>query len=143
MCPSRGVDPFFGLGGGGGGNSKKNFKIFIALFQYNILRAKRTAKFKLCMLSSVFRLNLMVLQCLALLFKPIALHIMNFSSCQNYWGGGGAKRYVCPPIFSWGGGNGGGGGNDMFAPQYFHGGGCDSPPPPQDQRLCVLELIYR
>ena len=30
-------------------------------------------------------------------FKPIlALHIVNFSSCQNYWGGGG-KRYVCPP----------------------------------------------
>ena len=50
----------------------------------------------------------MVFQGLAVLFKPIlALHIINFSSCPNYWGGGGrAKRYVCPPpIFSWGGGD--------------------------------------
>ena len=32
-----------------------------------------------------------------MLFKPIlALHIMNFSSCQNYWGGGG-KTICFPP----------------------------------------------
>ena len=30
-----------------------------------------------------------------MLFKPIlALHIMDFSSCQNYWGG---ENDVCPP----------------------------------------------
>ena len=36
---------------------------------------------------------------MTVLFDPIlALHIINFSSCRNYWGGGGgAKRYVCPP----------------------------------------------
>ena len=42
---------------------------------------------------------------MTVLFKPIlALHIINFSSCRNYWGGGGQ--------------------NDMFPspPQYFHGG---------------------
>ena len=33
---------------------------------------------------------------MTVLFEPIlALHIINFSSLQNYWGGG--KRYVCPP----------------------------------------------
>ena len=39
-------------------------------------------------------------------FEPIlALHIINFSSRRNYWGGG-AKRYVCPPnIFMGGGGD--------------------------------------
>ena len=53
------------------------------------------------MFSSIFyMLNLMVLQWLAVLFKPIlGLDIMNFSSCRNNWGGGGtAKRYVCPNI---------------------------------------------
>ena len=46
---------------------------------------------------------------MTVLFKPIlALHI-NFSSCQNYWGG--AKRYVCPP------------------PNIFIGGRLPPPPP--------------
>ena len=51
---------------------------------------------------------------MTVLFKPIlALQIINFSSCRNYWGG----NDVCPP-----------------PPQYFHsGGGC--PQPPQDRRL--------
>ena len=32
-------------------------------------------------------------------FKPIlALHIVNFSSCQNYWRGGGGKRSPPPHI---------------------------------------------
>ena len=49
---------------------------------------------------------------MTVLFKSIlALHIIKFSSCQNY-GGGGAKRYVCPP------------------PPYFHWGAADPPPPP-------------
>ena len=31
-------------------------------------------------------------------FKPIlALHIVNFSSCQNYWGGGGQTICLPPP----------------------------------------------
>ena len=48
---------------------------------------------------------------MTVLFKPIlALHI-NFSSCQNYWGGG-AKRYVCPP-----------------PPNIFIGGRLPPPPP--------------
>ena len=54
---------------------------------------------------------------MTVLFKPIlALHIINFSSCRNYWGGGG--------------------GNDMFAPQYFNWGRLPpQPPPPPDRRL--------
>ena len=45
---------------------------------------------------------------------------MNFTSCQNYWGGGQ---------------------NDMFAPQYFHWrGDCPPPPPPQDRRLCLQNI---
>ena len=48
---------------------------------------------------------------MAVLFKPIlALHIINFSSCRNYWGEG-AKRYVCPP-----------------PPNIFMGGGAPRPP---------------
>ena len=48
---------------------------------------------------------------MTVLFKPIfALHIINFSSCRNYWGGGGQ--------------------NDMFAPQYFHWRAAAPPPPP-------------
>ena len=43
-----------------------------------------------------------------MLFKPIvALHIMNFSSCRNYWGGGGGQNDMFappPPIFALGGG---------------------------------------
>ena len=50
-----------------------------------------------------------------MLLKPmLALHIMNFSSCRNYWGGG-AKRYVCHP--------------NIFM-------GATAPPPP-DRRLCL------
>ena len=54
-------------------------------------------------------------ECLTVLFNPIlALHIMNFSSCRNYWGGGG--KTICLP------------------PQSFHGGGGggDCPPPKND-----------
>ena len=51
----------------------------------------------------------------------LALHIINCSSCRNYWGGGGV-------------------GNDMFAPPpnifIRGGGGGGSAPPPQDRRLC-------
>ena len=53
------------------------------------------------------------------LFRPIfalGLHIVNFSSCQNYWGGG--QNDVCPP------------------PPIFSLGG-DCPPPPQDRQLWV------
>ena len=33
---------------------------------------------------------------MTVLFKPIlALHIINFSSCRNYWGGG--VKTICPP----------------------------------------------
>ena len=62
----------------------------------------------------------MVLECLTMLFKPIlALHIMNFSSCRNYWGGGGQ--------------------NAMFTPQYFHWG-ATAPPPRIDASGGVLCL---
>ena len=76
------------------------------------------------MFSSIFMLNIVVLLCLTLLFKPIlALHIMNISRCRNYWaggGGGGAKRRVCHP--------------NIFM-------GSDCPPPPQDRRLCEPGII--
>ena len=59
-----------------------------------------------------------------MLFQPIlALHIINFSSCQNYWGGGGAKRYICLPIFSLG----------VTAPP---------PPPPGSTPLDLLPLRH-
>ena len=73
---------------------------------------KMQKKKKLCIFSGIFMLNLMVLQCMTVLFKPIfALHIIKFSSCRNY---------------------GGGGQNDMFAPppKYFHWGAAAPPPPP-------------
>ena len=59
---------------------------------------------------------------MTVLFKPIlALNVINFSSCQNYWGG--AKTICLPPnIFI------GGGGGAIALP----------PPPPQDRRLCPL-----
>ena len=42
-----------------------------------------------------------------MLFKPIiALHMINFSSCRNYWGGGHNDMFAPPPIFSLGGGGG-------------------------------------
>ena len=48
---------------------------------------------KLCMFSSIFMLNVIVLKCLIVLVIPIlALHIINFSSCRNYWG----QNDVCP-----------------------------------------------
>ena len=102
---------FSDWGGGGGGG---NFKFFGALRaqNHNIQLCTQSApqNSKLCMLSSIFMLNLMVFQGLAVFFKPIlALHIINFSSCRK-------KRYVC-------------------SPQYFHGGDC--PPPPQDRCLCL------
>ena len=53
---------------------------------------------------------------MTVLFKPIlALHIIHFSSCGNYWGGGG------------------GGQNDMFAPPPIIslGGRLLPPPPPR------------
>ena len=49
-------------------------------------------------------------------------YIMNFSSCQNYWGGGQTICLPPPPIFSLGG--------DCPCP----------PPPPQDRRLCPCTL---
>ena len=103
QCIIRGVDPYFGLGGGGGGGGtrvyKKNFKFFGAL------RAQiRNINIKNSVCSVAFSvLNLMVLQCLTVLFKPIlAWHIMNFSSCRNYWRGGGQNDMFTTPIFSWG-----------------------------------------
>ena len=55
---------------------------------------------------------------MTVLFKPIlALHIINFSSCRNYWGGGG-KTICLPP------------------PNIFIGGRL-APQPPQDRRLCL------
>ena len=37
---------------------------------------------------------------MTVLFKPIlALHITNFSSCRNYWGGGGKSICLPPNIF--------------------------------------------
>ena len=61
-----------------------------------------------------------------MILKPIlALHIMNFSSCQNYWGGGG--KTICPPIFSLG-----------ATPP--------SPPPPRfdaSAYFCNLNYFYR
>ena len=53
---------------------------------------------------------------MTVLFKPIlALHIINFSSCRNYWGGGQ---------------------NDMFSPNIFIGGGGGGVlHSPQDRRL--------
>ena len=66
----RGVDPF--LGWGGGGKSKKNIKIFGPLCtqtcNIKILHAKRAAKLKIM-------LNLMVLLCLAMLFKTFLHYI--------------------------------------------------------------------
>ena len=64
-----------------------------------------------------------------MLLKPfLALHIMNFSSCRNYWGG---KTICFPP-----------------PPQYFHwgGGGGRLPPPPRidasvAQGVIVLDLM--
>ena len=71
----------------------------------------------------------MVLKCMTVLFKPIlALHIINFSSCQNYWGGGG--KTICLP------------------PQYFHsGGGCRPGSTPlfhiSYTLFCLSHLIFR
>ena len=104
---NRGVDPFFGWGGGGG-KSKEKLKNFAprARSQYKTARkARRKLENCLCFVI-VLMLNLMVLCCLKVLFKPIiALHT-NFSSCRNYWR---AKRYVCHPNISMAGGGGGGG----------------------------------
>ena len=78
------------------------------------LRAQ-SRNIKLCAkMTIVYKFNGFVVHDSA--FKPIlALHIINFSSCRNYWGGGG-KTICLPP------------------PQYFHGGGggsdCPQPPPP-------------
>ena len=50
------------------------------------------------MFSGIFIYNCMVLKCMIVLFKPIlALHIINFSSCLNYWGGGGGNDISPPP----------------------------------------------
>ena len=49
---------------------------------------------------------------MTVLFKPIlALHIIIFSNCRNYWGGGGKTICLPPP------------------PQYFHWGRLPPPPP--------------
>ena len=86
------------------------------------LCAQPQHNWKLCMFSSVFMLNLMVFQGLAVLFKPIlALHIINFSSCRNNWGGG-AQNDISPNILM----GGGGGGRLPPAP----------PPPPRIDASC-------
>ena len=80
----------------------------------NIRLCARSApqNWKLCMFSSIFMLNLMVFQGLAVLFKPILLHyiIINFSSKLSKLLGG--KTICLPP------------------PQYFHWGRLPPPPPP-------------
>ena len=69
-----------------------------SVFRIFLRKAHRKNSHFLCLLYSIFKLNVMVLQVViySALQPILALHIMNFSSCQNYWGGG-AKRYVCPP----------------------------------------------
>ena len=87
----RGVDPYFGLGGAkvrrrrgkkGGGEKKEEKK------KKKKINIKFRRKIKKCLFSSIFvKFNGFVVPCSA--FKPVlALHIMNFSSCRNYWGGG-------------------------------------------------------
>ena len=78
--------------------------------QYKALRAERAAKLKI-VYSSIFMLNVIVLKYLIVLVIPIlALHIINFSSCRNYWG----QNDVCP----------------CLPPQYFQESGLPPPPPP-------------
>ena len=56
-----------------------------------------------------------------MLSKPIvALHVMNFSSCRNYWGGGG--KTICLP------------------PQYFNGGRLPPPPPRIDASVLIVNV---
>ena len=120
----RGVDPFFGLGPGARVRKKnQNFRRALrGKSQYKILQNR-----KWCMFSSIFMLNLMFFQGLAVLFKPIrALHITNCSSCQNYWGGGGA----------------GGGQNNIFMGWWGATAGATPPPPRIDASAKIYIAFY-
>ena len=85
-----------------GVKSKKNVKFFGALCAQscNIKLCAQSVpqNRKLCMFCSVFMLSLMVLQCFALLFKPIlALHILLIFQVVEIIGGGGGKTICLPP----------------------------------------------
>ena len=104
--------------------SKKNVKNFWrAKSQYKNLRRARRIENCVCLVVFLM-LNFMVLYCFTMLFKPIyilAFHIVNFSSCRNYWGGGGEAKRCLPP-------------------KYFHWGGGGGTAPPPDRRLCHCHL---
>ena len=85
----RGVDPFFWLGGGGGGGRKSKFRRAI-------------------------KLNGFVVPDSAFFIPILALHIMNFSSCWNY--------FAPPPNI------------------FMGGGGGTAPPPPPGSTPLVTEV---
>ena len=93
--------------GGGGAKVRK-----ISTFS-----ARRKLENYVCLVVFLCKNQMVFVVPYTMIFKPILVLHMNFSSCRNYWGGGG--KTIC------------------LLPQYFHWGGGGATAP-QDRRLCYF-----